>query len=190
MHTLRHHHKKEKPMDWEKVIMYGLIGLAVSLAMNYMNKGASQEIEKSTNGEIELRMNKLYQILGYLSIGFASSLVIAALFYQEQEMYIVGIAMLLLFGGLGIPCLMYYQNHKLRFDDEKITVQNWRKKIKEIAWREIDDIRFNPFSGYLEIRGLDKKMAIHQHLVGLKKFTDKMEEKTKWRTSELKLPIK
>lgn len=177
-------------MDWEKVITYGLIGLAVSLAMNYMNKGASQEIAKNPSGEIELRMNKLYQILGYLSIGFASIFVIAALYYQEKEMYIIGMSMLLLFGGLGIPCLMYYQNHKLKFDDEKIVAQNWRKKIEEITWREIDEIKFNPFSGYLKIRGLNKKMTIHQHLVGLKEFTNKMEEKTKWKAKELKFPIK
>ncbi len=177
-------------MDLEKVITYLSVTLAVSLAMNYLNRGASQEIEQSKNGEIELRMNKLYQILGYVCIGFASIFVMAALYYQEKEMYVIGIVMLILFGGLGISCLMYYQNHKLTFDDEKITVQNWRKKIEEIKWGEINEIKFNPFSGYLNIRGLNKKMTIHQHLVGLKAFAKKMEEKTKWKTSELKLPIK
>lgn len=176
-------------MDWEKVILYGLIGLAVSLTMNYMNKGASQEIAKNMNGEIELRMNKLYQILGYVSICFASIFVITALYYQEKELYIIGVLMLFLFGGLGIPCLMYYQNHKLQFNDERIIVQNWRKKVEEITWGEINEIKFNPFSGYLKIRGLNKIITIHQHLVGLKEFTNKMEEKTNWKTSELKLPI-
>ena len=176
-------------MDWSKIITYGLIGLAVSLAANYMNRGTNQEIAKNSNGELELSMNKLYQILGYASIGFASIL-IAVLFYQETEMYMVKILIILLFGGLGVACLMYYQNHKLKFNDERIIVQNWRKKIEEIAWDEIDKIKFNRFSGYLKIRGLNKKMSIHQHLVGLKNFTNKMEEKTKWKTSELKLPIK
>lgn len=177
-------------MDWEKVITYGLIGLAVNLAMRYMSKGASQEIDKDMNGDIELRMNKLYQIVGFVSIGFALIFVIAALYYQEKEMYMIGTAMLLLFGGLGLPCLMYYQNHKLKFNDTRIIAQNWKKKTGEITWTEIDDIKFNPFSGYLKIFGLNKKLIVHQHLVGLKAFTKKMEEKTKWKASELKLPIK
>lgn len=41
-------------MEWENFITYGLIGLVVSLALNYMNKGASQEIEKDTDGEVYL----------------------------------------------------------------------------------------------------------------------------------------
>lgn len=135
-------------------------------------------------------MNRFYQILGYISIGFASIFVIAALYYQEKEMYVMGLAMLLLFGGLGIPCLLYYRNHKLKFNDDKITVQNWRKKNQEISWAEIDEIKFNPFSGYLKLRGVNRKLTIHQHLVGLKEFIKKMEEKTKWKASELKLPIK
>ena len=173
-------------MDWEKVLTYVLSGLAVSLVLNYMNKGASQGIASGLNGQIALRMNKLYQILGYVSIGIALIFVVAALYYQEKGMYIIGILMLFLFGGLGILCLMYYQNHKVEFDDKKITVQNWRKKIEEITWDEINDIKFHPFSGYLRLRGLNKEMAIHQHLVGLKEFTNKMEEKTKWKTKELR----
>ena len=54
-------------MDWEKIILYGVIGLVVSFMMSYMNKGASQEIEENENGEIELQMNKLYQIIAYIS---------------------------------------------------------------------------------------------------------------------------
>lgn len=177
-------------MELEKIITYGLIGLAVSLAMSYLNKGASQEIINKTNGLLELRMNKLYKILGYLCIGFASIFTIASLYYQEKEMYIIGVLAITLFGGLGVPCLMYYRNHKLRFDHQKIIVQNWIKKKKEIRWEEIDEIKFNPFSGYLIIRSKTEKVKIHQHLVGLKEFTNEMEAKTKWKASVLRLPIK
>lgn len=177
-------------MDWEKVIFYGIIGIAVSLAMNFMNKGASQNIRENENGEIELRMNKLYQILGYLCIGITTIFVLAAIYYQDEEMYLIGGIMFLLFGGLGLPILMYYNNHKLRFNDDRILVHNWLGKSNEIKWSEIDSIKFNPFSGYLKINGLNKKLTIHQHLVGLKEFLKRMEEKTKWKVSELKLPIK
>ena len=177
-------------MDLGKVIAYVLIGMAVTLVINYMNKGASQEIEKGLNGEVELRMNKFYQTLGYVSIGIALIFILIALYYQETEMYIIGVLMLLLFGGLGLFCLMYYRNHRLNFNDEKIIVHNWRRKIEEISWGEIDEIKFNPFSGYIKVRGLNKNLRIHQHLVGLKEFTESMEKKTKWKASKLKLPSK
>ena len=72
----------------------------------------------------------------------------------------------------------------------RVAVQDWRKRIEIIRWEEINEITFNPFSGYLKIRGINKRITVHQHLVGLKEFTNKMEEKTKWNASELKLPIK
>lgn len=176
-------------MDWEKVVTQGLIVLAVSLAMGYMNKGASKEIEENIHGEVTLRMNKLYLVLGYVAIGLASIFMLAIFYYQEKEMLIVGLPVCLLFGGLGLICLLYYRNHELKFNDKKILVKSWKGKIQEIAWEEINEIKFHAFSGYLKLKGFNKKMTIHQHLVGLKAFTKKMGEKTKWNAVDLKLPI-
>ena len=177
-------------MDWEKIIFYGLVGIAVSFAMNYLNKGANQNVEKRKNGDIELGMNRLYQTLGLAGVGSAVVFIAVALFIHEKEVYIISTLMVLLFGGLGVPCLMYYKNHKVTFNDKTISVQNWKGKTNNITWTEINRIKFNPFSGYLKIYGLDKKLTIHQHLVGLKEFVKKMEEKTKWKANELKLPFK
>ena len=177
-------------MDWEQIITSGLIGITITLVFSYMNNGANEEIEIQSNGDIELRMNKFYHILGYLSIGFASIFVMAALYYQDKEMYILGFAMLLLFGGLGLLILMYYLNHKLMFNEDKIIVHNWRREVQEIYWTEITEIKFNAFSGYLKINGRNKNLKIHYHLVGLKEFTKRIDQKTKWKSSNLNLPFK
>lgn len=177
-------------MDWEKIILYGVIGLVVSFMMSYMNKGASQKIEENENGEIELQMNKLYQIIAYISIAIAIVFIIAAVYYQDNEIYLVSGLMLLLFGGLGVLVLMYYRNHKLKFGEERLVVQNWKGQKTELKWTEINHVKFNPFSGYLKINSLTKSLTIHQHLIGLRSFIEKMEEKTKWKAAELNLPIK
>ncbi len=176
-------------MDWEQFIFYGLIGFAVSFTLNYMNEGASRKIEKNKNGETELRMNKLYQILGYTCIVMTSIFLVAALYYQDRELYLIGGIILLIFGGLGVSLLMYYRNHRLIFNDQRIIVYNWRGKPKQLNWNEIEQIKFNLISGYLKVTSNATKLIIHQHLVGLKVFLKKMEEKTKWKAEELNLPI-
>ncbi|MEN0045748.1 MAG: hypothetical protein AAF806_01680 [Bacteroidota bacterium] len=134
-------------------------------------------------------MEGLYKKLGYLGIGRTAIFILAILYYQNREMYFIGGIMLLLFGGLGIPIFMYYKNHNLRFNDDQIVVQSWLKKTTEIKWSEISQIQFNPFSGYIKIEGDSENVRINQHLVGLKAFLEKMEEKTKWTVKELKFPI-
>ena len=171
-------------MDGEQVISYGVIGVAISFAIsmiiNFRKKRASQEVGDNVKDEIELKIGKFYQIVGYHGIVMAFIFPIGALFYQETEMYIMGVTLFLLFGGLGLLLVMYYRNHRLRFDDHKIIVHSWRNKIEEITWQEIEEIKFNQTSGYLKIMGINKKLLIHKDLVGLHEFIQKMEEKTDW----------
>ena len=177
-------------MDWEKILTYGLIGFAVALFMNYLNRSANRGSIKNKSGQYELRMNRLYQIVGLLSIFIAIVFLIAAIYYQEKEMYIIGFAMVLLFGGLGIPLLLYYINHRLIFDEDKITSTGWTKKEITLRWDEITEISFSPFWGKIKVQGQNSQLNIHQHLVGLKEFVKLMENKTMWKASNLKLPIK
>ena len=177
-------------MDWEKILTYGLIGIVVTLFMNYLNRSANQGSIKNKFGKYELRMNRLYQIVGLISIFIAIVFLIAAIYYQDKEIYVIGFAMVLLFGGLGIPLLLFYINHKLVFDENKITSTGWTKKETTLRWDEITKISFSPFSGKIKVQGQNSQLNIHQHLVGLKEFVNLMESKTKWRASDLKLPIK
>jgi len=172
-------------MDFEQIISYSIGGLAMSLVMAFLNKGASKNISGNHIGEFELRMNRLYQFLGFFCLGIAAITIFATIYLQEEEILFIVICVLLFFVVLGLPCLLFYNNHKLIFNDERIIVQSWTKKLQKISWREIEEISFNKFSGYLKIKGANKEMAIHQHIVGLKQFTNKMEQRTGRNVAEL-----
>ena len=68
-------------MDWDNIIMYGLIGLAVSLSLSYMNKGTNQSVGRNAEGFVELRMNKFYQILELFKLKFKT---LNALFFKNS----------------------------------------------------------------------------------------------------------
>lgn len=177
-------------MDWIQITTSVLLGLAVAVVMTYVNKKiANQKVEQNTNGAIELKLHRSYQVIGYIGIGFALMFVLVAIFQPEDGLYLIAFAMLVLFGGGGLFCLLYYQNHVLSFNDDIIMVKSWLGKYEEVTWDTIHEIKFHRLSGCLKLKGENKQLSIHQHLRGLKTFTDKMEEKTKWTVSELKLPI-
>ena len=178
-------------MDWESLIRYGLIGAAVAGVMTYLNKSSIKEVEPSEDGITVLRMNKFYQYIGWGAVCIGVLSCVIPLFYPEEEdIYLFGIFALSLFGGLGAAFVLYGRNHWLEFNDESITVQNWKGKAETVAWNDIKDVRFNTISGYVKISGPKKTLNIHMHLVGLRTFLNKMEEKTEWKVSELKLPIR
>lgn len=160
--------------------MYGLIGLAVSFSLSYMNKGTNQSVGRNAEGFVELRMNKFYQILGYVVLGLGFIILLVIIYYQEKEMTLIGALAILFVVGLGLPVLLYYRNHKVYFNEETVTVISWTGKKQVIRWEEIQKISFNAFSGYLKLFGLANKVKMHQHLVGLKEFIKMMEEKTNW----------
>ena len=177
-------------MEWLQFISTGFSILFTAIAFGYLNHGASQiESKELVNGGVELRMNKLYQYLGYFLISLSAIFTFGLVCYLGTEIFMAAFLIFLILSGFSIPMLMVYNNHKILFNDEKIVVQNWRKKIQKISWTEITEIKFHFFSGNIKVHGLNKTLKIHQHLVGLKTFTNKMEAQTKWTTKDLKLPF-
>ena len=175
-------------MDWENVILYTVIGAVITTMMYFVNKGANKAIE-TINGVTELRMNKFYQIVGYSALVIFLGFIVAAIYINETAFYIALIFIFLLFGGTGLACVLWYRNHKIIFDDNKITVYNWKKQVEEIYWEEITAIKFRPIAGNIKITGSNKIVKVHQHLVGLKTFIQKIEEETQWTARDLKLPF-
>lgn len=163
--------------------------VAVNLALDFLNKSANKETQEDENGRFTLRLNRLYQIVGliYIAIGFFVLFMI--LYFMDPAIIIIGLIMIGVFWGMGIPCLIWYYNHKLTFDKKNITVKSWTTKEETIDWLDIEDIAFKRWSGYIKLAGKNKRMTIHSHLVGLKSFIRMMEKKTKWRAKDLKLPI-
>lgn len=163
--------------------------VAVKLAIDFLNKSANKEAEEDEHGRFILRLNRLYQIVGFISIVMGLFGLSIILYFKESDIAIISLIIMGIFWGAGIPCLIWYYNYKLTFDNRTVTVKSWTTKEETIDWSDIQDIVFKRWSGYIKVIGENKRMTIHSHLVGLKSFIKMMEKKTKWRAKDLKLPI-
>ena len=173
-------------MDWEKIILYTIVMVVINVVVSSLTKTTKKEVEAENDGFITLNLPKLIQVLGYiLAFVFAFSLIV---FRDDDIFFILTILIFLTIGLPGFILIFFYNNHKIKFNDDKIIVYSWRNKVKEIHWNEITKIKSNPFSGFIKISNADKTLKILHYLVGIKKFAEKVEEKTKWKAKDLKLP--
>lgn len=176
-------------MQYLEFFLYGLGGMLIFLIYNYINATSNEEQQANEDGKYVLRMNRLYQIIGIISLVVAAVFTIGVIIYFDIEMLILGVMMLLLFGGLGSLCFLYYKNHIVSFDEEAIEITDWRGRENRLYWDEIHKISFNRFSGLVKLESVGKQAGLHYHLVGLVDFVTMMENKTQWRAKALKLPI-
>lgn len=109
----------------------------------------------------------------------------------DTAMYIMIFFMFLLFGGLGLLCVLYYRNHNVLFDNSMIEVQNRFGKTKITTWDKIKKVSFTPTTGLLTFIDSDgQKLKVHQHLVGISRLVGVLESKTSWKAKDLRLPMK
>lgn len=176
----------------EKFIFYVLTGLCISLALSYLNKATGKKVTANQQGEYLLRMHKFYYVLGVISVIIGTVFLVVPPLVDDVDivMLIVIFFMLLIFGGLGLLCLLYYKNHYLLFDSNRIEVRSHIGKTSSIHWDDIKRAQFNAFSGLLILTTYSGgKLKIHQHLVGLVQFVNQLEERKGWTPQDLKLPI-
>ncbi len=175
-------------MNWETIITYIIINVAVVAALAYLTGGASKNVDRNKEGQFVLRLSWLYQILGIILLAFCSIFIFAGIYYQEKDLLLIGFLMFLIIGILGLVCLIWYYNHQVIFDEKIISTSSWTKKITSMKWDEIESIKFSPLSGYIKIKSLDKTIKLSSHLVGLKEFIKIMEKQTKWTAKKIKFP--
>lgn len=174
-------------MDW---IQHIITAVLIGAFLAYSSRKSAKEVEKNIEGKYCLKINESYKWIGIASIILGIVVLIAAIISEEEGIFIIASFIILPFVGLGILLMMWYQNHRLIFDEETITVKSWKGNTTIIKWEDIDNIKFSPIWGYLRIFSKSKKQNIHYHLVGLIEFVKMMENKTKYRAKELKLPFK
>lgn len=177
-------------MEWLNIGRYALIGVAVSFVMLYINKAASKPVAENAEGQRVLEVNKLYLVIGWLGIAMGVGSLLLMVFMWEPGIEVPAIISTLLFGGSGYMMLLYYRNHKVVFDEERVTVIGWTGKRFSVKWAEINDIKFNSLSGYIKLYGLGEKANIHFQIMGIKSFLDMMEAKTNWRAKDLRIPFR
>jgi len=173
----------------ENLLLYGLIGIAVAVALAFLNKAASNQTTLNEFGWYELRMNRLYQIVGVLVGIMGLSFLYLLIGERDSAAFITIVILSLGFAYLGLYCWLWYRNHRVKFNEETIKASNAFGKSNSIKWSEISKISYNSFSGLISV--MDQQGAavkIHQHLVGLNTFVEFMEQRTKWNAKDLKLP--
>ncbi len=185
-----HFSQKQIIMELLGIIRYAIIGVVVSLVMLFINRAASKQVEANPEGQRVLKPNALYMVVGWMGIALGFFSIVVMVMYWEREVLAPAILLALLMGGGGYSLLLYYRNHRLAFDDEMIMITGWTGKRTEIRWVDINNIKYNLLSGYVKIYGLGQKANIHFQMVGLKSFLDMMEQKTKWRARDLRIPIR
>ena len=166
-------------MILEQIITIGLTAFVTAIAMNHLSKSSEQEVVVNEMGYTVLRMNKLYKILAWILIGIALSFILVAIYLHEEGMYIISFLILLFFGGFSCALLMYYKNHKVEFNDDLIIIHSWKGEREELRWDETEIVKYNKLTGHLKLHYKNKKLSIHEHLVGFKMLLNKLEEKKK-----------
>ena len=175
-------------MDIEGILSTIATVSLVLLAVQYMKNAAKKPVAPKETGEYELRINRLYQLIGWVPLALALASAVILLTTESEDAWI-GVLLLLFWAALGAGLLMFYNNYRLLFNDERILVRNWLGKTKELHWADISDMSVNQFSGMISVKGAEKKLRIHLYLVGLVEFARKIEEKTAWTAMGLKLPV-
>lgn len=171
----------------EKFVTYGIVIFAVTVIYGYLNRGAKTEIPQTNNGHFVLRMNKLYGIISV--IGILLGLLIAIMIITTNAPFIIAFIVLAIFLVTGIPLIMIYKNHYLKFDNNIIEVQNYIGKVQSLEWKKIRNISFNYFTGFISITdNYGTRIKVHYHLVGFSSFIRTMEAETNWTEEQLKLP--
>ncbi|HEX8330555.1 MAG TPA: hypothetical protein VF629_23695 [Hymenobacter sp.] len=156
------------------------VWVAVSLALYYLTKGGKRQIHATADGSFELRMAKLYQIIGLLGGIIAGIGLFLPLIANEYttSIFVASSFVFMLFAALSTSCFLWYRNHKVKFNAETITAQNVYGKSEDILWKNIALVKFKPFAGKMEITdAFGKKISVHQHLVGFSTFIGELKEK-------------
>ncbi|MEO1629025.1 MAG: hypothetical protein AAFV25_28025 [Bacteroidota bacterium] len=162
----------------------------MGLVMYYLGRAANQRLEGNPKLGMNLRMHRMYAAIGWVVVVFGLVISILCLVDDPDNNRWIAFFLLAIIGGLGGICLLFYYNHRLDFDKERIGVVSWTGSRKELHWEQVTNIRFNGFAGYLILE--DKggtRIKISQHMVGLRTFVDLIEEKTNRSAKSWGLPL-
>jgi hypothetical protein len=162
-------------------IFYGLIAFSVTLTLNYLSKATNKTVARTEHGQYLLRMHKLYNIVGIISLVIAAVFLIAPVISDDLKpmFYVIVFLMLLLFGGLGLISILYFRKHWVLFDETKLDICGPFGKQKSICWNDIAKAGFNPTTGLVTLRTKSgEKVRVHYHLVGFSTFVRYLETKT------------
>jgi hypothetical protein len=171
-----------------------VVSVLVPLFLFFMNRGSKQTVFVSNDGCYELRMNKMYLIIGVVCalIGLISLLMPVLANEYSLQIFITSGVLFLLFLGGGVYCILWYRNHRLFFGEQGFVTESVYGKRQNIRWDDIIQVNFSSFAGM--VRVVDKQGNIakaHQHLVGFSSFIRMLlVQKEKYHFATELLPVK
>ena len=154
----------------EELFFYCLITTVVVVVLNWVNSKANIKLQPDSKGIIHLRMNRIYLMVGIISLliwALFSMFLYGSKDYDTTTIFLIlGIISAVTLGP-GIPCLMWYLNHTVSYDDQYIYIRDSIGKRKTIRITDIKTTRLNHMTGFLNVFTESDKANIHQHLVGV-----------------------
>lgn len=137
--------------------------------MKILDNGINQEIIPTPDGKIILKMNKVYGVVGILSLFASLSVIVLGLInnslLSKDAIYILVI--FALFFLLGLLLVMYTRNIMVEVTSEKIFYTGLSGKNKEIQWNQLKSISFNPSSKEIILKSNQVSIKLHIHLKGI-----------------------
>jgi len=176
-------------MNWADVIPYFISSLVSFIVFYSLKKGSERKFQLNRSGYFELRMHRMYQIFGYISLVIIVFFIVGIFNETSLGIILIEFIMIILFGAMGIILLLNFRNHKVLYNHDRIIVIDRLGNRSSTYWNEITDIKFRRFSGTLKITNGPEKLILSKNLLGLNDFLRKLEEKTKWKAKDLKIPI-
>lgn len=155
--------------------------VVTQLVEGYLKKATKNNIAADLQQEFTLRMQKAYNIAGYVCLGIASLSLVPPIFEKPDALYyfIVVPFILLFFGFFGALFILCCRHHRVVFNDTYIVVWSPLGKEKTTTFKKIVKTKFNATTGFLTLIDEDgQKLRVNQHLTGLHKFITRLRVKT------------
>lgn len=150
-----------------------IVSILVPLLLYFMNKASKRSPVAQHDGRYELRMNKMYLIIGVAGVFVGVMFLLLPILADEYstEIFVAAGIMFLLFMGFSIPCLLWYNNHRLSFDEIEMRSKSAYGKAQSINWSNITRVSFSSFRGVIDVTDKQGNVAkAHQNLVGVSSF--------------------
>jgi len=163
-------------IDIFQVVSALILSIVLALVFYTLNKASEAYLPYSKETR-HMRVHALYRAVG-IGCLVVSAATLCASFIMFQDMKWL-LALTALFALLGLPCWVFYINHRVFLEDTKITVTSFLGKTRSLLWSDVKRASFSQLSHNLCIEGKDTlKLHIHEHIVGFATISEYLLEMT------------
>ncbi|WP_040213489.1 hypothetical protein [Clostridium polynesiense] len=154
-----------------------LIPLMVAAALYILYQGTKKQPVKDEKGNIVLRNNMLFLIIGV--IGLPVMAYLGYLFISEGSSR--DYVLLFGFSVILIPLCLYlilsYLNERVVAGSEDITYRNLWSRETKILWKDIDSVSYNKSTKKINLMANNQVISVSSNMVGYKSFQECMKGK-------------